>query len=83
MTHLEMVALTALPRELVALTGGEVPSYRKLWTMVVDGRLPAEQVNGRYQVRRSDIPEIAAKLGLIPAKPVKAARKAQPALAAA
>jgi hypothetical protein len=65
MTDTALVALTALPRELAALTGGDVPSYRKLWTMVVDGRLPALQTNnGRYQVARSDLPNICASLGL-------------------
>lgn len=59
-----MVALTALPRELTALTGKQAPSYRRLWTLTVDGCLPAEQVNGRYQVRRVDLPGIAALLGL-------------------
>ncbi len=60
----ETVALTALPRELTALTGKQAPSYRKLWSLTVDGRLPAEQINGRYQVRRADLPGIAAMLGL-------------------
>ena len=66
----EMVALTALPRELTALTGQQAPSYRALWTAVVDGHLPAEQVNRRYHVRRADLPAIAVKLGLgFPATP--------------
>ena len=71
-TNPEMVALTALPRELAALTGQPVPSYRKLWTMVVDGRLSATQVNGRYQVDRAGLPAICAVLGL----PLKAAAPA-------
>jgi hypothetical protein len=64
MTNPEMLALTALPRELAALTGQEAPSYRKCWTMTVDGRVPAIQVNGRYQVRRIDLPQIAVLVGL-------------------
>ena len=76
MTAVELVALTALPRELKALTGTEAPTYRRLWTLTVDGRIPAEQVNGRYQVRRADLPDIAAALGMtVPTAPsAKAAR---------
>jgi len=59
-----MVALTALPRELTALTGKQAPSYRKLWSLIVDGHVSAKQVNGRYQVPRNDLPAIAALLGL-------------------
>jgi len=53
-----------------------VPTYRKLWTMVVDGRLPAEQVNGRYQVARASLPAIAALLGI--AVPADAKRQQVP-----
>ncbi len=61
----ERVALTALSGELKALTGVEVaPSYRKLWVMTVDGRLPATLVSGRYQVSRDDLPAICEMLGL-------------------
>ena len=64
MKKLETVALTSLPRELAALTGSDVPSYRKFWQMVVDGHLPAVQVNGRYRVSLTDYPAIIAALGL-------------------
>ena len=64
----DTLALTALPRELSAFTGQQAPSYRKLWTMVVDGLLPAEQISGRYRVRRADVPAIATTLGLSPAE---------------
>jgi len=64
MEDMEKVALTALPRDLNALTGSQSPSYRRLYFMVLDGRVPAQQVNGRYFVRRSDLPGIAAMLGM-------------------
>jgi len=64
MTNQEMVALTALSRELFALTGKQGPGHRKLWQLTVDGRLPAEQVNGRHYVRRADLLAIASTLGL-------------------
>ena len=67
MMNKETVALTALPRELAALTGMQSPSYRQLWNLTVDGHLPAQQVNGRYQIRRVDLPAIAAALGMSPA----------------
>jgi len=56
------IPLTALSRELTARTGKPAPGYRQLWTMVVNGELPADQLmNGRYEVD----PEVAAKkLGL-------------------
>ena len=77
----ETVALTSLPRELAALTGKPVPNYRKLWSLTVDGRLPAEQVNGRYQVRRVDLPSIAALLGLVVPEDTSAPAKARKAAA--
>ncbi len=70
MSAVELVSLTSLPRELERLTGARPPGYRRLWTLTVDGRIPAEQVNGRYQVRRADLPDIAAELGLTARAPV-------------
>ena len=63
----ETVALTALPRELKAYSGQDTPGgYRKLWGLVVNGQVPAEQVNGRYRIRRAELPSIATTLGLSP-----------------
>ena len=63
MRNQERVALTSLPRELASLTGTS-PSYRQLWSLTVDGAIPAEQANGRWHVARADIPAIATMLGL-------------------
>ena len=83
MNAVELVALTALPRELKALTGAEAPTYRRLWTLTVDGRIPAEQINGRYQVRRADLPDIASTLGMIvPAVPIAKAAQGRTPVAA-
>lgn len=60
----DYVPLTALSRELTTFAGKQAPNYRKLWMLTVDGRIPAEQMNGRYQVRRADLPGIAVSLGL-------------------
>jgi hypothetical protein len=57
------VPLTALSRELAALTGKPAPSYRKLYVAILDGKLPAEQVDGRYLV---DVQVAAQALGLTP-----------------
>lgn len=56
--------LSLLARELSGLTPGPVPGQRKLHQLVLDARLPAEMRNGRWQVRRDDLPLIAERLGL-------------------
>ena len=68
----DTVALTSLPRELAELTGAPAPGYRRLYNMAVDARIPVEQVNGRWRVRRTDLPGIAAQIGL-PARATVAA----------
>jgi hypothetical protein len=55
------IPLSAAPRELMAKYG-QSPSYRALYTKVIDGQLPATQLpTGRYVV---DLSVIAEKLGL-------------------
>ena len=61
----------------------EQVTYQAMWRAVANGRLPAQQVSGRYRVRRSDLPAYAAFLGLVPPAPVKQPRKAAPVSAAA
>ena len=78
------IPLPLLPRELAALTGAPPPSYRRCYTLVLDGRLPAELVNGRHQVRRADLPAIAELVGLtIPGDAAQSRRKAAAASHAA
>jgi len=56
------VPLVGLSRELTARTGRPAPGYRKLWLMIANGELPADQLaNGRYVV---DPDVIAEKLGM-------------------
>lgn len=64
MNMTDTVALTSVPHELAALTGTTPPGYRSLYNMAVDARIPVEQVNGRWRVRRTDLPGIAAQIGL-------------------
>jgi hypothetical protein len=58
---MKTVPLTQLSRELAALTGKPGPSYRKLYLQILDGRLPAVQINGRYEI---DLDVAAEVLGL-------------------
>lgn len=58
------IALALLPRVLSDCTGKPAPNYRRVYMSVLDGRLAAHQKNGRWHVRRADLPEIAALLGL-------------------
>jgi hypothetical protein len=48
----KQVPLTKLPLELAKLTGKPPLSYRRLYLLVLDGKIPAEQdpVTGRYTV---------------------------------
>ncbi len=81
----EWLQLAALPRELSGLIEGHPPSYRRVYNMVLDARIPATLVNGRWTVRRDDLPAIAATLGLqMKVPPVhRGSRKASSALVAA
>jgi hypothetical protein len=60
-----VLPLPDLSRELLAYTGGRTVSYRRLYTRVLNGSLPARRSAGnRWLVDRDDIPAIAAQLGL-------------------
>ncbi len=58
------VPLPAVSRELRGLVEGLPPSYRAVWNLVVDGRLPATQINRQYRIERADLPLIPPLLGL-------------------
>jgi hypothetical protein len=59
------IPLTRLPREIAKLTGGPAPSYRQLYSAVLNGTIPAEQrENGRYDCGEHDVPAIAERFGL-------------------
>ena len=49
------ISLTDLPRRLREITGGTVPvpTYRVLYGRVLDGAIPAQRINGRWQVSES------------------------------
>ena len=56
----DLIPLPAASRQIKALYGLEV-SYRRLYQLILDGKLKADQVNGRYSVQ---IDEAAEALGL-------------------
>lgn len=39
-------------------------SYRLIWAAASNGKIPVERIGGRWFIRRSDVPTIAAALGL-------------------
>lgn len=59
-----LIPLPLLPRELAALTGQPAPTYRCLYGLALDGRLPTEHLNGRHYLPRERLPEAAALVGM-------------------
>ena len=59
--------LTRAPHRVLAFTGQHV-SYRQVYGLVLDGKIPAEQISGRYFLEESTVPQIAAALGLNPVR---------------
>jgi hypothetical protein len=60
----ERVKLSAVARILAQETGRKPPTYRQIYTAVVDGSVPAEKAPRDYYVRRADLPQIAEFFGL-------------------
>ncbi len=60
------IELTDVSQMLVSQTGQVAPhrSYQRLWAAIVDGRLQAAKVSGRWRVRREDLPVAAKILGM-------------------
>jgi hypothetical protein len=57
------VTLTQLnPALKTAYPDKPIPNYRQLYFAILDGRIPAEQVGGRYKV---DVTAAAKALGLV------------------
>lgn len=64
----DLIPLPLVIRELRALTG-QLPrgGYRSLYAKVLSMQVPAEQIGGRWHIRREDLPAVAERLGLVPA----------------
>jgi hypothetical protein len=73
----DKIPLTSVSRELAALTNAQAPSYRKIYLAVLDGTIPAEQVNGRWHVQRGNLRKIAETFGMAPKTPRVRARKVE------
>ena len=58
--------LTDVPQMLVSQTGRPAPAraYSRLWAAVVDGRLRATKVGGRWRIRDEDLAVAARILGM-------------------
>ena len=54
----DSTSLANTPRALI-LHGGSA-SYMTIWRAAVDGRIPAHRLGGRWFIRDTDLPRIAA-----------------------
>lgn len=50
---------------------------KRLYKLVLDGRIPAEQVRGRWYIDPANMPMIAEVLGIVPAGAAKSPRSAR------
>jgi hypothetical protein len=63
----DLIVLTRVAQELVALIDGEPPPYRATASRIRNADVSAdlvEYIRGRYYVRRSNLPAFAQALGL-------------------
>ncbi|WP_157033929.1 hypothetical protein [Belnapia moabensis] len=71
------IELTDVSRTLILQTGHLAPhrSYQRLWAAIVDGRLQAAKVSGRWRIRREELPVAAKILGMtdVAAEPAECA----------
>jgi hypothetical protein len=66
--------LAHVPRELTTMVddGQGIPSYRSIYLMITDGKVPAdliEYTRGRYYVRRPNLPALAQVFGMCLKRP--------------
>ncbi|MFC7478203.1 hypothetical protein ACFQS7_27915 [Dankookia sp. GCM10030260] len=59
-----LISLVQLSRELGQVVVERPPSYRTLYSQILDGFLPAERMGREWAIRRSDLPQCARLLGL-------------------
>jgi hypothetical protein len=63
------IPLPVVASELRAMGADPVPPYRIFLTAILDARIPATRVTGRWYVERKDLPQIAETLGIALPKP--------------
>jgi hypothetical protein len=76
----DLIVLTRVAPEMVPLIVGEPLPYRATANRIRNADVPAELVeyiNGRYYVRRSNLPAFAQALGLPLKQPAKPSRPAR------
>ncbi len=66
MSDPNLISIAHLCPQLDAAYSGALPSYRRLYFDVLSGKIPAENINGRWFVRRSDLPAIGKAFGMTP-----------------
>lgn len=59
-----LIPLSNVPRAIQVSTGKPGPEYRRCYVAVIDGRIPAVQINGRWFVQQADLPTVAHTLGI-------------------
>lgn len=64
MNDADLISIALLPAEIRQATGANPPSYRSIYADVLNGKIPAERVRGRWYVRKSAVADIAAALGI-------------------
>jgi hypothetical protein len=52
---------------------GRAPSYAKLWSCAVNGKIPAYRVGRSWNVDDADVPRVAEYFGLTTSAPTSAA----------
>ncbi len=60
----DSIPLCRLPAVLRDLVGATAPSYRALYSAVLDGRVRTHQHNGRHHLSRADVAAVAREFGL-------------------
>jgi hypothetical protein len=59
-----LIPSSELSLALTKIIGRKAPKYRKLYTLICDGTLPAIRLGGRWFVQSQDLPTIVQILGL-------------------
>jgi hypothetical protein len=58
------IPLSNAARLIAEMLAGKAPSpgYREIYNDVLDGKIPAKQLNGRWHIERADLKAIADEL---------------------
>ena len=60
----DRIPLPLILREIANATGEPAPEYHRVYKEVLTGNVPAEHQRGRWFIRRQDIPQAVAALGM-------------------